>query len=311
MTSTFSAPSNRLQQHVVDLRQAWQGMLTRPIATLSTLLAIATTLLVPILLLTISSGLTQALDPYSNSPRLTAYLVDTSDEAMMGVVSKRLLAREDIGVVEVVPKEGAFAEFANISGFGDLLGELESNPLPDALIISALQLDFTQLERLAVELGAFPEIDLVQLDAQWIRRLQGFTQLIKKFGLLIGLAALLGFFLVIVNTTKLIVQQSEDEIRVLKLIGAPDTFILRPFLYSGLAYGFFVAVLAFILQFAIIAALGSLIDEFLLKYNASLPAQVDFSLGFTWLLFLLLASSFTGLLAAGVSAYQEILKLEP
>tara|TARA_B100000780_G_scaffold260707_1_gene212666 strand:+ start:472 stop:1407 length:936 start_codon:yes stop_codon:yes gene_type:complete len=311
MTSTFSAPSNRLQQHVVDLRQAWQGMLTRPIATLSTLLAIATTLLVPILLLTISSGLTQALDPYSNSPRLTAYLIDTSDEAMMGVVSKRLLAREDIGVVEVVPKEGAFAEFANISGFGDLLGELESNPLPDALIISALQLDFTQLERLAVELGAFPEIDLVQLDAQWIRRLQGFTQLIKKFGLLIGLAALLGFFLVIVNTTKLIVQQSEDEIRVLKLIGAPDTFILRPFLYSGLAYGFFVAVLAFILQFAIIAAFGSLIDEFLLKYNASLPAQVDFSLGFTWLLFLLLASSFTGLLAAGVSAYQEILKLEP
>ncbi|HAG72117.1 MAG TPA: hypothetical protein DCL66_07910, partial [Gammaproteobacteria bacterium] len=126
-----------------------------------------------------------------------------------------------------------------------------------------------------------------------------------------GLAALLGFFLVIVNTTKLIVQQSEDEIRVLKLIGAPDTFILRPFLYSGLAYGFFVAVLAFILQFAIIAAFGSLIDEFLLKYNASLPAQVDFSLGFTWLLFLLLASSFTGLLAAGVSAYQEILKLEP
>ena len=311
MTSTFSAPSNRLQQHVVDLRQAWQGMLTRPIATLSTLLAIATTLLVPILLLTISSGLTQALDPYSNSPRLTAYLIDTSDEAMMGIVSKRLLAREDIGVVEVVPKEGAFAEFANISGFGDLLGELESNPLPNALIISALQLDFTQLERLAVELGAFPEIDLVQLDAQWIRRLQGFTQLIKKFGLLIGLAALLGFFLVIVNTTKLIVQQSEDEIRVLKLIGAPDTFILRPFLYSGLAYGFFVAVLAFILQFAIIAALGSLIDEFLLKYNASLPAQVDFSLGFTWLLFLLLASSFTGLLAAGVSAYQEILKLEP
>lgn len=311
MTSTFSAPSNRLQQHVVDLRQAWQGMLTRPIATLSTLLAIATTLLVPILLLTISSGLTQALDPYSNSPRLTAYLIDTSDEAMMGVVSKRLLAREDIGVVEVVPKESAFAEFANISGFGDLLGELESNPLPDALIISALQLDFTQLERLAVELGAFPEIDLVQLDAQWIRRLQGFTQLIKKFGLLIGLAALLGFFLVIVNTTKLIVQQSEDEIRVLKLIGAPDTFILRPFLYSGLAYGFFVAVLAFILQFAIIAAFGSLLDEFLLKYNASLPAQVDFSLGFTWLLFLLLASSFTGLLAAGVSAYQEILKLEP
>jgi cell division transport system permease protein len=311
MTSTFSAPSNRLQQHVVDLRQAWQGMLTRPIATLSTLLAIATTLLVPILLLVISSGLAQALDPYSNSPRLTAYLIDTSDKAMMGYVSERLLSREDIGFVEIVSKESAFAEFANINGFGDLLEELESNPLPDALIISALELDFSQLENLAAELAAFPEIDLVQLDAQWIKRLQGFTQLMTNFGLLIGLAAVLGFFLVIANTTKLIIQQSEDEIRVLKLIGAPDTFILRPFLYSGLAYGFFVAVFAFVLQFAIIAVFAHLIDEFLLKYNASLPAQIDFSLGLVWLLFLLLASSFTGLLAAGVSAYQEILKLEP
>jgi cell division transport system permease protein len=311
MTSTFSAPSNRLQQHVVDLRQAWQGMLARPIATLSTLLAIATTLLVPILLLVISSGLAQALAPYSSSPRLTVYLIDASDEAMTSDVSERLLSRKDIGLVEVVPKASAFAEFANISGFSDLLGELESNPLPDALIISALELDLTQLESLAAELGAFPEIDLVQLDAQWIRRLQGFTQLIKNFGLLLGLAALLGFFLVIANTTKLIVQQSEDEIRVLKLIGAPDTFILRPLLYSGLVYGFCAAVLAFFLQFAIIAAFANLIDEFLLEYNASLPAQIDFSLRFVWLLCLLLASSFTGLLAAGVSAYQEILKLEP
>ncbi|MFT6056656.1 MAG: cell division protein FtsX, partial [Pseudohongiellaceae bacterium] len=79
MISTFSAPSNRLQQHVVDLKQAWQEMLSRPVATLATLLAIATTLLVPILLLVISSSLTQTLDQYSNSPRLTAYLIESSN----------------------------------------------------------------------------------------------------------------------------------------------------------------------------------------------------------------------------------------
>lgn len=311
MTSTFSIPSNRLQQHGVDLTQAWQRMLARPISTLATLLAIATTLLLPILLLVISSSLTQTLNEYSNSPRLTAYLVNTSNESTISEVSERLLSREDIGLIEVVSKSSAYTEFANISGIGGLLSELEGNPLPDALIVSALELDLVQLESLAEELAAFPEIDLVQLDGEWIRRLQGFTELLRSFGLLIGLAALIGFFLVIANTIKLSVQQSQDEIRVLKLIGAPDAFILRPLLYSGLLFGFFAAVLALILHFSIIVTFRRLIDEFLLEYNASMPADIDFSLGLVGLVLFLLASSSTGLLAAGASAYREILKLEP
>jgi len=311
VTSTFSVPSNRLQQHVVDLKQAGQGMLARPAATLATLLTIATTLLVPILLLVISSSLTQTLDQYSNSPRLTAYLVESSNEDMIFNVSERLLLREDIGVIEVVPRARAFTEFANVSGFDGLLGELEINPLPDALIISALQLDPTKLESLAKELAAFPEIDIVQLDVEWIKRLQGFTQLMRNFGLLIGLAALIGFFLVIATTTKLIVQQSEDEIRVLKLIGAPDAFILRPLLYSGLLYGFCAAVMALILQLAMIVTLVSLINEFLVEYNTSMPTEIDFNLGLLGAVLMLLASSSLGFLAAGVSAYREVLKLEP
>lgn len=310
MTSTFSAPSNRLQQHIADIAQAWQAMLSHPIATSATLLSIATTLLIPILLLGISSGLTQTLDQYSNSPRITAYLVETSNENMISDVSERLLSRNDISLIEVVPKASAIAEFSN-SDFGGLLGELGNNPLPDALIISALELDPTKLEILAKELNAFPEIEVVQIEIEWIRRMQGFTELMRSFGLLIGLAALIGFFLVIANTTKLIVQQSEDEIRVLKLIGAPDAFILRPLLYSGLLYGFSAAVLAFILQLVIIAAFIHLIDEFLVEYNASMPADIDFNLSLAGLVVFIMASSSIGLLAAGASAYREILKLEP
>lgn len=310
MTSTFSAPSNRLQQHIADIAQAWRAMLSHPIATSATLLSIATTLLIPILLLGISSGLTQILDQYSSSPRITAYLVETSNENMISDVSERLLSRNDVSLIEVVPKASAIAEFAT-SDFGGLLGELENNPLPDALIITALEFEPAKLEILARELNAFPEIEVVQMEIEWIKRLQGFTELMRSFGLLIGLAALIGFFLVIANTTKLIVQQSEDEIRVLKLIGAPDAFILRPLLYSGLLYGFSAAVLAFILQLVIIAAFIHLIDEFLLEYNASMPADIDFNLSLAGLVVFIMASSSIGLLAAGASAYREILKLEP
>lgn len=286
-------------------------MLSRPFATLATMLAIATTLLVPILLLLFSSSLSEALDRYSNSPRLTAYLIGSSNEVMMSEVSERLLARDDIGLIELIPKQSAFTEFVSSNDFGALLVELEHNPLPDGLIITPLVSEPSQLEELANELRAFPEIELVQLDTQWIMRLQGFTQLVRTMGLLIGTAAMLGFFLVIANTIKISVQQSEDEIRVLKLIGAPDSFILRPLLYTGLLYGFCAAMLAAIFQYAIFGTFNVLIGEFLSQYNTSARSEFSLNLGLIEFLLLLLVSSCTGMLAAGSTAYSAILKLEP
>lgn len=300
-----------ISQHTGDLLQAWQEMLTTPAASLATILAIASTLLMPILLLLVSTGLSNSLSQYAENPKLTAYLVSSANESSISRVSERLLQREDISVVEIVTKEQALQDFGELSGFTGLLSELEENPLPDALIITPLALNNAQLEELATELANFPEIERLELDIEWLRSLQGFTGLLQILGLAMGALAILGFFLVIGNSVKLTVQQAEDETRVLKLIGASDAFILQPLIYSGLLYGLFAAILAIFLQWGILAAFNTLISDFVQDYGESALIEISFSLSLTGFFACLLGSASMGALASGLAAYRAIQNLDP
>lgn len=311
-TSKQRPSSKLLQQHLVDFRQALADILVTPVASLATLLAIAATLVTPIVLLVISFGLASTLDQYGNAPRITAFLsTDPTNDSRLSDVSERLLLRNDISLIELAPRAAALAELAAANGLENLLGELEDNPLPDALIITPLVSDITQLENLAAELESLPEIDLVQLDFEWIRRLQRFAELIGNMGFLLSSAALLGFFLVIGNVVRLSIQRSHDEIRVLKLIGAPDFFILRPLLYSGLLYGVAAAVLALMLQALVLSSFTSLVSAFLEEYDIVLSSEDAFGLGVGNGLLTLVACGLIGLLAAGASAYVEVRRLDP
>ncbi|MFK7863463.1 MAG: cell division protein FtsX [Pseudohongiellaceae bacterium] len=311
MTGNKPIKPNLVSQHLDDFQQSWNEMRARPLASTATVLAIASTLVIPILLIIISAGLNDAIGQYSNGPTLTAYLRDSENGNNIEEVSERLLTRNDISFIEVITKSQAIAELGQLGGLRSLLDDLDNNPLPDALVITPLATDYSQLERLAVELGMFEEIERVDLDLEWLRSLQKFSQLIRTTGMVLGISSLLGFVLVIGNSVKLTVQQSEDEIKVLKLIGASDAFILRPLMYTGLLYGLLAAIAAYLIQLAIFVTFNRQIEEFAAFYDASALAIVSFSLPFSGFLLCLLGSMSLGVLASGISAFSAIKNLEP
>lgn len=310
MSANTASKPGLISQHVADLQQAWKEMRSRPAASLATVLAIASTLLIPILLLLLSTGLSESLARYSANPKITAYLADSDNEDQISRVSERLLQRDDISVVEVVTKEQALQDFSNLGGFSGLLTELENNPLPNTLLITPLPFNNGQLENLAAELRGYAEIEHLEFDIEWIKGLQGFTALLQTLGLAMAALAILGFFLVIGNSVKLTVRQAEDEIKVLKLIGAPDAFILQPLIYSGLLYGLFAAIVAFLLQFTIFGTFNLLIGDFYQEFGGPAPLEISFSLSMFGFFACLLGSVCMGALASGFSAYQAIKALE-
>jgi cell division transport system permease protein len=85
---------------------------------------------------------------------------------------------------------------------------------------------------------------LVQIDTEWVARLQSILLLIARAvdiaSVLLGLAVVL----VIGNTIRLEINNRSDEIEVMKLVGGSDGFIRRPFLYLGFCYGLVGAVAA-------------------------------------------------------------------
>src|SRR6185295_4967086 len=89
----------------------------------------------------------------------------------------------------------------------------------------------------------FPEVEIVQLDLEWIRRLHSLLELLQR-SLWVVIAVLgLGVLAVIGNTIRLEIQQRRAEIEVTKLVGGSNAFVRRPFLYAGLFYGLGGAIL--------------------------------------------------------------------
>ena len=108
---------------------------------------------------------------------------------------------------------------------------------------------------LAASLQALPEADLVQHDALWRQRLDGWLRFGNRVAAVLATLLGVGALLVVGNTVRLDIQSRRDEIGVLQYLGASDGFIRRPFLYLGAWYGLAAGLLAIALLTAAALAL--------------------------------------------------------
>jgi len=272
---------------------------------------IAVTLVLPLTLLSAASKLEATLSQYSQSPQLVAYLKLDGSETLLNSVSERLLSRDDISYIELVPKALALSQFSADSGLGDLVTELGSNPLPYILLITPLVSDIPSLNALNDVLNRDPDIESAELDTQWLMRLQGLVDVINRLGLMIGALSVLAFFLVIGTTIRTLVQSSVDEIRIQKLIGATDLYVIKPLILKGFYYGFGGALLALILQIAVFALLNNALADFISLYSAMTDSSSLLNLSWMISLVAICGGSLLGAVAAYVFAKQQILALSP
>jgi cell division transport system permease protein len=116
-------------------------------------------------------------------------------------------------------------------------------------------------------LGQEKGVDLVQYDAAWRERLDAIlgaaTRAAEVFACLLALALLL----VVGNTVRLDIAGRADEIGVMQLLGASNGFVRRPFLYAGVWYGLFSALLALAVTFAVEAALSAPLQHLVASYD--------------------------------------------
>jgi len=170
----------------------------------------------------------------SFEPQISVFLRAGISIAEAEAFGSALKADRRISRVRFVPREEALKELSAVPGMPEVIAALGRNPLPDAFVVNVKE---DALEALAAELRKRPGVAHVQADTVWARRLAALAG-IGRLGLWL-LAALLGVGLVAVifNTIRLQVLTQREEIEILKLIGATDAFIRRPFYYLGLLQG--------------------------------------------------------------------------
>jgi cell division transport system permease protein len=174
--------------------------------------------------------------------------------------------------VKVITADEALTQFRKDSGFGKALNALTDNPLPDTLIVTpALQASTPEgTEHLRAAIAAIPEVQSVQIDTEWIKRLQAILDILRRVVLLTGGLLALGIVLIVSNTIRLDILNRRAEIEVMKLVGASDGFARRPFLYSGVWYGLGGGILALILVAVAAQLLAAPIEQLAKLYGSAL-----------------------------------------
>lgn len=218
-----------------------------PMASLMTTTVIAISLALPTGLYVSLDNLRGVSGNWERAAQLSLFLKqDVSDEQARHLV-ERVRSREDVAQAELILKDQALEEFRRTSGFGDALNALPENPLPTVISIQPKPGIGIANIRLQVEtLGTLDEIELAQLDMDWLQRLFAMMDIIQRMILIIAVLLAAGVLLVVGNTIRLDIENRRDEIIVSKLIGATNGFIRRPFLYSGIWYGLIGGLLAWI-----------------------------------------------------------------
>ena len=248
------------------------GRLTRaPLATLLTLIVIGVALALPAGLALVVNNLRLATGDLSNAVDFSVHFKLGTPIERVEQIAKNARERPGITSVTVTTADQALEEFKQASGFGDALAALEDNPLPHHITVRPAR-DASgpaEVESLRRYFSAFPEVEIVQLDLDWVRRLHSLLDVLKR-SLWVVMAVLgLGVLAVIGNTIRLEIQHRRAEIEVTKLVGGSNAFVRRPFLYTGLFYGLGGAALAALILVGGMAYLDQAVRELSAQYGGS------------------------------------------
>ncbi len=254
----YSRLSGLFLRHSEDCRSALLRLLRRPLSTGLTAIAIGITLALPLCLRVLLQNVDAASYSWERSFHLTVFLQLDVDDRSGAALAREIGKRPEVVDSEFIDRAAALAEFRALSGFEAALDLLDENPLP-AVIVLGLRTDLHPevARKFAAEVEAREDVHQVQVDSAWLQRLQAIARAGHRA--VSVLAALLGIAVLIIigNTIRLDVQNRRDEIVVMKLIGATDAFVRRPFLYAGLGYGLFGSLIALLsLSIALMALSG-------------------------------------------------------
>ena len=287
------------------------GRLARsPFATFLTVLVIGLALALPLALELLVINASTATGNVVNAIDVSVYFKQGVPLAKVRERAAEAAQHPGVGAVEVISADDALKEFREYSGFGAALQALQQNPLPHVLHVrpAARAMSPAALEALKGYFAAWSDVDTVQVDAEWVQRLNAILELLKRV-LLVSAALLgIGVLAMVGNTVRLEIQNRRAEIEVVKLVGGSNAFVRRPFLYTGVIYGLAGALVAWIIIAAVILALGQPIAGLAQLYGSRYvlmgPAARE-------VFGLLGAGAALGWLGAWVSSTRHLRRIEP
>ena len=296
--------------HVQTLIGSLGRLAAQPLATAMTVAVIGIALALPASLYLLLANLQGLSGHWDDSVELSLYLEPGESEARATALAAEIGAWPEVAATGLITAEQALAQFRAGSGLGDAVDALERNPLPHLVTVQPAPGHQAPeaIEALAQRLGELPEADVVQADADWVRRLFAMLEIARRLAAFAGALLAVGVLVIVGNTIRLDIQNRRDEIEVMKLVGGTDGFIRRPLLYGGTWYGLGGGLAALAVVQLGRFALSGPVERLSGLYGSGVrPA----GLGWAGALGLVALGAILGWLGAWISTTRHLRRIEP
>ncbi len=171
--------------------------------------------------------------------QLSIYLSDSAQEEAVRSIKAELSEEKGVLSFRYISKEDALNLFKMEFQDMALIKNLEGNPLPASfeVKVTGTYQEPRKLAEMVDRFRALPGVEEVQYGSEWIQSLHALLKLLKMIGVGIGGLLSVTVIAIIANTVRLHMYNRKEEIDIMKLLGATDSFIKTPFFLEGALIG--------------------------------------------------------------------------
>lgn len=295
--------------HVQSAFDSFQRLLFAPLSSFLTWTAIGIALALPAILFIVLNNVETISERWDNGTRVSVFLLSSIEDADGEILAEKIAQRSDISIAEYVSREDALTFFKHYSGLGEALHNLDENPFPPSIEIQySEQLSPSEVTQLLEQVQRFKGVESVQLDMEWVQRVYRLMQLGKRLTLVLICLLSLGVLLVVGNTIRLSIENRRDEIVVVKLVGGTNSFVRRPFLYSGFWYGLGGGIVAWLIIVFTLWLIRDPVSNLISSYDSDFKLL---SINFSDSIGILLSGVMLGWLGAWLAVSHHLTEIEP
>jgi cell division transport system permease protein len=246
------------------LRNATAAFRRAPLLMAVSVVAVGLSLFVIGLFALVAFNIRTSLDRVGERVEVVAYLDDAATLEQARRAEAELRTRPEVQEVRYVSRVEALATAVrDLPEFRDLYADLEVNPLPASLEVRLQPGSRTPeaAERVAEQLQAYAFVEDVHYGREWVERIVSLQRIAAGATLVIGGAFAAVAAIIIGTAVRIAVFARREEIEIMRLVGATDGFIRRPFLLEGAIAGVVGGVLAIGLTYGAFRLVGGRLLE--------------------------------------------------
>ncbi len=190
--------------------------------------------------LTVASNMSEMVARWAQKVQVTFYLEDGLEDRIRESLEDQLKGDPAVEGISFVSRQEALGRFREL--FKDLRtlpDDLGQNPFPASIELTMKpgRQSPEEVQRLVRAFEHAPGVEEVQYDLLWIQRLTTAVRLVRGVGGFLGSILVLAGVFTISNVIRLTVYARQDELDIMRLVGATHAYVKGPFVVEGMIQG--------------------------------------------------------------------------